>query len=398
MKSNVVEFASAQAPRDERRVVAERLVELVGWPESRIHPHERQLVGDILLNLMRTLDRELRLRCAEGLSRLIDAPSALLRYLARDEIEVAAPVLLEALALLDVDQLEVVRTGEPAHWRLLAQRKNLSSAVADAIAGTGDEEAMQHLLLNHSAEIASGTIDVMVAKARSCRRLIPLLMERPEVRPAQGLILFWWADHAGRMRALRRFAVDRTALLTEMSDIFRLAVEEGWDDPFVMHAMGFIERRQRSRVGVPDPRRSLEDATEAALAAGGFDRDSLSNFAALCGLTPATAAQVLADKGGEPIAVLAKATGMKRHATDRLWRALGRSPGEGRTPNPAYARMAITYETLPTAKAQTVLRYWNWSLTTDALARNGGFGKEAGEAAFEATSQRNAALLFSWRP
>jgi uncharacterized protein (DUF2336 family) len=44
------------------------------------------------LGLLRTSNIELRQKCAQGLTRVHDAPKGLLRYLARDEISVAQPL------------------------------------------------------------------------------------------------------------------------------------------------------------------------------------------------------------------------------------------------------------------------------------------------------------------
>ena len=72
-----------------RIAIIQRLCEIVSWPESRIPAYERQLAADILVGLLRTSNVDLRRRCADGLVRINDAPKALLRYLARDEISVA---------------------------------------------------------------------------------------------------------------------------------------------------------------------------------------------------------------------------------------------------------------------------------------------------------------------
>ena len=72
-----------------RHALVQRLCEIVSWPETRLPAYERQLAADILVGLLRTSNIELRRRCALGLARVNDAPKALLRYLARDEISVA---------------------------------------------------------------------------------------------------------------------------------------------------------------------------------------------------------------------------------------------------------------------------------------------------------------------
>nr|MBP6689459.1 hypothetical protein [Hyphomonadaceae bacterium] len=87
-----LELTQQHAPRA-RQALVKRLCEIVSWPETRLPSYERQLAADILVGLLRTSNIELRQRCAQGLARVNDAPKALLRYLARDEISVAQPLL-----------------------------------------------------------------------------------------------------------------------------------------------------------------------------------------------------------------------------------------------------------------------------------------------------------------
>lgn len=64
---------------------------------------------------------------------------------------------------------------------------------------------------------------------------------------------------------------------------------------------------------------------------------------------------MLDDFGGEPLAVLAKATGLSREHLVMLIE-LG-----GRTDAPLRIQQAVrVFDTLSVDKAQTVLRYWNW--------------------------------------
>jgi Uncharacterised protein conserved in bacteria (DUF2336) len=84
----------------------------------------------------------------------------------------------------------------------------------------------------------------------------------------------------------------------------------------------------------------------------------LVEIAALSGVKVSTAERICLDPGGEGLAVLCKATGLKRPYLRMLWTAL-RRPEDG----PDFTRVSEAYETIAVAKAQTVLRYWNWSLS-----------------------------------
>ena len=85
----------------------------------------------------------------------------------------------------------------------------------------------------------------------------------------------------------------------------------------------------------------------------------------MAGIKPATGAQIMTDKGGQPLAIFCKAPGLKRHHLESLWLSLGRATQtqDGQM-DPAFSRVMETYDMISTDKAQTVLKYWNWSLTS----------------------------------
>jgi uncharacterized protein (DUF2336 family) len=211
------------------------------------------------------------------------------------------------------------------------------------------------------------------------------------LRATQALVLFWWSDFEARLQILRRFAVDRVVLLQQLGDVFALAAAEGWADPDTRKTLQVIERRQRNRgAAAQSPYGSLEGALQAAQ--NGLNRELLNEIAHLGGVKPTTASQIFADPGGEAIAVFCKSVGLRRPSILALWRALGRPPGDPDRSDNALGRTLFVFDTLATAKAQTVLRYWNWSFTADA-------GDIEGVAHDDAElelrlARRNAALLF----
>ena len=78
-----------------------------------------------------------------------------------------------------------------------------------------------------------------------------------------------------------------------------------------------------------------------------------------------TGAKILGDSGGESLAILCKATGLSRADLLNLWRSMRRpeTTADGQV-DPDWERVQITYEMLAVDRAQTVLRYWNWSLSS----------------------------------
>ena len=340
-----------------RRSLLRRLMDVVALPSSRGNIQDRAIAGDLLLEILLESDVAARELCARRLQEMSQAPKRLLRFLAMDVPRVAQLILADNRAFDDADLCHIVANGGTPHRVAVANRRDIGPAVASAIAETGDTVAMKALLDNSQSRLSDRAVELMVSASRDAPALPPLLINREEVRPAHALAMFWWSAAAERRQILLRFSAERTLLIDMCGDIFRYS-PEGLD-PVVRKALQVIERRQRDRSAIDrSPHESLEAALEAAAVAG-LSPEAVLDIAALSGVKATTAERIFADLGGEGLAVLCKATGLKRPYLRLMWRALRRDEH-----GPDFTRVSEVYETIAVAKAQTVLRYWNWSLSS----------------------------------
>jgi uncharacterized protein (DUF2336 family) len=86
-----------------------------------------------------------RVFVAERLAICGDAPAAIIRSLARDVIEVAAPVIKHSSVLGPIDLLAVIAATGVDHHRLIARRTLLSPEVVRALRLTGDTTVIAKL-------------------------------------------------------------------------------------------------------------------------------------------------------------------------------------------------------------------------------------------------------------
>lgn len=367
----------AQAASDgfARRSLLRRLMDVVALPSSRGNMQDRAIAGDLLLEILLESDVGARELCARRLQEMSQAPKRLLRFLALDAPHVAQIILADNRAFDDADLCHIVEHGSTPHRVSVANRRDIGPAVASAIAASGDTVAMKALLENNQSKLSDRAVELMVGASRDAPALPPLLINREEVRPAHALAMFWWSAHQERKQILIRFSAERTLLIDMCADIFRYAATD--TDPVVRKALQVIERRQRDRNAIA---RSDHESLEAAIqhaAIHGMSPDALMDIAALSGIKATTGERIFQDIGGEGVAVLCKATGLKRPFLRDLWVAL-RRPDDGAE----FARVSEVYETIAVAKAQTVLRYWNWSLSSafapEALVSEDEDGDEAG--------------------
>ncbi len=377
-----------------RRVLIRRLADVVCLPTSRVNAFERAMTADLLVEMLRDGEPLDRLRVSKRLVGLTEIPTPVLRLLLRDEIEIAAPLLDDATLVPDPELILCAREATIEHRRLICRRREISELVCDALLEMGEPDVVEALLRNEGARLSASGLEAVVAASRDHARYLPWLLRRRELRPSHAYVMFWWSEPEVRKVILQRFAVSREVLQDATGDIFPMATAEGWQDPLVRKALQFIERRQRNRSAIEkSPYASLDDAIIAAQ--DGMTRDLASEIAYLSGIKPTTGAKIFTDPYGEPLAILCKATGLPRTALQALWRGLRRPETDSTGAlNASLERCLLTYDMMAVDRAQTVLRYWNWSLSsalTPALVRAIRDGDA--EAVDEYSAPQRAAML-----
>jgi len=361
--STTVEDSSPVVSRA-RRAMLKRLADVVSLPGSRINAFERAVVGDLLVEMLREAEPSERLTVARRLVALTEIPDSITRLLLRDNSGAAELLLEECKAFSDADLIACAHDAEMSQRLAMAGRRHLSEAITEALVSHLEPTVLDRVLHNKDAQLSQTAIEELVAASRQSARLIDPLLKRAEMRPSSAYVMFWWCSTEQRRTILSRFAVSREVLQEVVDDVFAMAAAEGWRDPLARKALQFIERRQRNRAAVEkSPYDSLDHAVEVA--SGGLTRELASEISFLAGIKPMTGAKIFTDPGGEPLAVLCKATGLPKECVRQLWRGMRRPEvdSDGQT-DPRLAEILITYDMIAVDRAQTVLRYWNWALSS----------------------------------
>lgn len=394
----VTKSAADRAAENDRArlVLLRRLADVVSLPASRINAFERSVVADLMVDMLRQAPLEERRRIAARLVPLTDIPDNICRLLLRDDIVVARELLDEAASLSDHDLISCAASASIDHCKHIARRRGLTPAVCHALIERADAEVTQLVLANKDASIPTTALETTVAQSRQHPELCAVILKRPELRPSSAYVMFWWCNHEERSIILRRFAVSREVLQSTVADLF--GKDGGGDDAYVRKALQFIERRQRDRDAAQISHYGGLEGVIQHAAETGLTPDLVAEIGQLAGVKPLTAAKMLSDEGGESIAVMCKATGLTKQYLALLWKAM-RRPFDEKDENGdvRWERVQVVYEILAVDRAQTVLRYWNWALTsalTPQLIRAIREGEEHLVDAFSA-AERAAMLALS---
>lgn len=359
------EEAAPQGSFRARHALLKRLADVVSLPTSRINAFERAVTGDLLVEMLRLASPGERKRVAARLAPLAELPNALARMLLRDEPDIAGLLIEQCASLSDADLVACARDATMEHRFLMASRRGLSEVVTETLLSFGETPVIEAVMRNTSARLCQTAVEGVVSLSRTEPHLCAHVLRRPELRPSGAYVMFWWCGPEDRRTILQRFAVSREVMQEVAEDVFAMAAAEDWQDPVSRKALQFIERRQRNRAAIEkSPYGGLEQAVAAA-AQDGLSREVATEIAYLSGVKPITGAKIMGDPGGEPLAILCKATGLGKTDLLGLWRSMRRpeTTDDGAV-HPAWERVQVTYDMLAVDRAQTVLRYWNWSLSS----------------------------------
>jgi len=314
------------------------LLEVMGMPDSAAQPQERALAADALLEL---LPKVATPRIYASLGKrlcLMEEPSLPLlnALLACGLPEVIGQVLSEA-RLPERKLLDIVSEADPVHLRHVVRRRNISTALSDALVRHGGAPIALELLRNKLAAIHEGTF----------WRILKLALEAPALRAPMAISsglpatvafeLFWLLAPAQRRHLLSRFLGDSGML----NKLLAIALPQ--------------------RPDIPRQDRVMRIESMVELIIEGDLESAIHNMTRLSGLDNALCRRIISDPSGEPLAVILKALGYSRAVFPQIIARVISSPATALDSGRDGEELQILFEALSTAKAWMLLLYWNWA-------------------------------------
>ncbi len=142
---------------------------------------EKELIADILINLMRQAEKDLRHAVAERLCALDDVPLRLVLFMAQDEIGVAEKILRSSPVLNDLDLMYLIQSKNSDYWQAIAARHNLNEPVVDALADTRDIGTATTLAQNETIHFSNFALEVLTELAEQSRDVARPLLTRQDI-------------------------------------------------------------------------------------------------------------------------------------------------------------------------------------------------------------------------
>jgi uncharacterized protein (DUF2336 family) len=316
--------------------------------------YERALITDILHKLIYELAVPVREVLSAHLTRDETMPRAVLRALAEDEIEIAAPILLNNEALLDVELIEIVRHRALEHQLMLAMRRAPVAMAVDPALESGDGDLIKELLESGDSKLVDATMSYLLDQTRGVDSFQEPILRREDLSERLAKKMVLWVLAALRQHILDRFDIDLTAL----DD----GIEAAADD-MSERLSGERERRRGDR--------SAELAT-ALVAAGklgparliqAMRQGEVSLFIAmlahLTGLRLPLVRRLLFEPGGEGLVVACRALGFDKAIAASIFLLCRRArPGDWAADPRELSRVLALFDRVQPPAAHAVLARW----------------------------------------
>jgi uncharacterized protein (DUF2336 family) len=227
----------------------------------------RPLAEAVLGLLVRDPENQVRQALAEAVAASASLPHGVATRLARDELEVARPMLERSPVLGDEDLAEIVRTHAMPYALAVAGREHLSEALSDLLVDTNEPEVIAALTGSPGAHLSVATLRRIADDHRGDRVIQDRLIRRPalpyelvdQLVGALGVRLEWEAIRHRRIskpeaRQLMAAARDRATLSTIEREHGEEAIERELRHRFTAgelrpeDILGFLRTAEMARV------------------------------------------------------------------------------------------------------------------------------------------------------
>ena len=349
----------AQEPSSQRR--RELLREITDMFFSVDAPHgagEMELFDSVLGPLASEMEAAVRAELAERFADAEQCPAALLKGLASDQIEVAAPLLARSSLISEETLLGIAQTQGQEHLRAISARSDLPEAVADVVVDRGDDRTLGALLENQTANLSRRAHETVVDRAALNPELHNAVVNRRCLPPDLLNEMYFVVE--GRLRETilgRNAKMDPQALEQALAKGRRTVAQR---DGALPADYGAAEAHVKRLIAI----KACGPSVLAGFLRQGERTRFLVALAELADIDFLTARRIVERQEIDALAIVCKAAGFDR-ALFLTFAVLILPPGEGMKQAEAYGGK---YAELTHEAAMRTIRFWRMRRQTGDFA------------------------------
>jgi len=183
MHHELTRIAAERSP-EKRLELLHKVTDLYFEGFGKHSASESYLFNDIMEKIVELFSHDLKRQVSASLAVLPDFPTQIVKNFAEDEdIEIARPVLRNAVSLTEDDLVRLAERGSQAHLTAIASRSTVPEKVTDVLIDRGDRKVVHVVTANHGARFSNQGMDRLLDKAHDDVDLRELLVERPDLSP-----------------------------------------------------------------------------------------------------------------------------------------------------------------------------------------------------------------------
>lgn len=187
--------------------------------EMELSDSEKELIADVMIELIGKAEADLRQALAEKLSTMEEVPLRLILQIANDEIDIADPVLRNSPVLSDLDLIYIIKSKGPEYWQAIAARSALGNQVVNLLADTGDFNTALTLVENTGIELTEHAVLALSDLAQESEVLARPLLRRDEIPSDVACKLYQYVGHELKRFIRENYEVDSKTLINTVDEL-----------------------------------------------------------------------------------------------------------------------------------------------------------------------------------
>jgi hypothetical protein len=344
-----VESAIATGSADQRVEALRRVTDLFLVRADDYSNTQLDVFDDVISRLAAQIETKARAELAVRLAPVKNAPTAVVRALARDEaIEVAGPVLTQSNRLTDQDILACA--GDQGRLLAISRRASISEVVGDLLVTRGDQNVVRSVAQNEGARFSNSGYSTLVERSSDDDELALSVGLRKDIPKEQFHALVSKASEA----VFKKLVASNPAAIGEVNRVlFDLTGRKAGADGKVTrnYTQAKIAFEELQRSGKP-----IEAAVQGFASTGKIEETILA-ISSLCRLPIDAVERVFSDKQADNDLAL-----LLLKAADMTWPTaklvLELRSGEAGLSAQSMATAYQHFERLQPATAKRVVRFY----------------------------------------
>lgn len=186
--------------------------------DAHLSQSEKTLATDILIELIKQAETDIRRNLSERLAPRDDLHPTLLHYLAYDKIDVAEPILLESPLLSDTDLLYIIQSTTADHWRAISMRPEIGGDVINSLIGKKDDGIALNLLSNETISLGDIHLRKIKPLASESADIAEIFLSYKTLPREMAVDIYWHVSTALRKKIANNYGVQGAEVNQALED------------------------------------------------------------------------------------------------------------------------------------------------------------------------------------